>query len=80
MSTSFNDRRHIYDLDYFLNGGIERRGGSWRKRPITDRRSGKDRRKAMHSLDYSGPERRSGIERRSEIDRRKTSARHYIWL
>jgi len=80
MSAFFNDRRYIYNVDYFLNGGIERRGGCWRKRPLTDRRSGEDRRKAMLSLDYSGPERRSGLERRSVIDRRKTSERHYIWL
>lgn len=80
MSASFNDRRQIYDLDYFLNGGIERREGPWRKQPTTDRRSGKDRRKAMHNLEYSGPERRSGFERRSGIDRRKTLERHYIWL
>jgi hypothetical protein len=72
MPVFLNDRRHTYDLDYFLKGGIERREGPWRRRLITDRRSGKDRRKAMHTLDYRGPERRSGLERRSGINRRKT--------
>jgi len=80
MSVFSNERRHTYDLDYFLKGGIERRKGPWRLSPITDRRSGKDRRKAMHTLDYRGPERRSGLERRSGIGRRKTSGGHSIWL
>lgn len=65
MSTSANDRRQIYDLDYFAKGGTERRTGPWRTHSISGRRSCQDRRKTMHILDYAGPERRSGMERRS---------------
>ena len=72
MSVFPNERRRIYNLDYFFKGGVERRKAPWRLSPITDMRLDKDRRKAMHSLDYRGPERRSGLKRRSEIDRRKT--------
>jgi hypothetical protein len=72
VSVCSNERRRTYDLDYFLKGGVERRKGPWRLSPITDRRLGKERRKAMPTLDYRGPERRSGLERRSGIDRRKT--------
>ena len=30
---SGDDRREAYDLDYFLNGGDERRGGAERRKP-----------------------------------------------
>ena len=33
------DRRNIYELDYFLNGGIERRTWEERRSPV-ERRSG----------------------------------------
>ena len=64
MDTYARDRRQIYDLDYFANGGVERRTGPW------DRRSGKDRRQATNPLDYAGPERRTAIDRRKGMDSR----------
>jgi hypothetical protein len=33
MSTSPYDRRQVYDLDYFADGGIERRGRIWKLSP-----------------------------------------------
>ena len=63
------DRRQVYDLDYFANGGLERRSGPWGRRSSRDRRSGTDRRLVGDS-EYTGPERRRGIERRTGKERR----------
>ena len=71
MSADPNDRRKIYDADYFVDGGVERRKGDW------ERRSGRDRRflierRLFNDPNYTGPERRSGVERRIKRDRRKS--------
>ena len=80
MSVFSDERRSTYDLDYFLKGGFERRKGPWRLSPITDRGLGKDRRKAMRTVYYLGPEKRTGIDRRKRKDSRKSPVGHFIWL
>ena len=64
MSAPYHDRRRIYDLDYFLRGGVERRRGSWGGRAAKDRRLVEDSRQIRHS-DYPGLRRRSFIQQRT---------------
>ena len=64
------NRRRVYDLDYFAEGGIERRSGSWERRSGRDRRSGKERR-MFNDYAYSDADRRSGEDRRSGKERRR---------
>ena len=76
MDTYSHDRRNIYDLDYFTNGGIERKKGSWERRTGKDnrslrcRRSGKDRRLPFNPKYIFVPEKRSDQDRRRVADRR----------
>ena len=77
MKVYHYDRRQIYDTDYFLNGGIERRKGAWERRSGKQRRSGRDRRLTFDPKYMYTPERRSGVdrrvgERRGSLDRHKT--------
>ncbi|MBW2072908.1 MAG: hypothetical protein JRI89_16895 [Deltaproteobacteria bacterium] len=64
------DRRQAHDLDYFINGGVERRRGPWDRRCGRDRRSGVERR--MNNLSANqDSERRTGNDRRRGIERRR---------
>lgn len=44
MSARPDDRRQTYDLDYFVNGGLEKRKGRWQRRQNEDNRSVMNRR------------------------------------
>ena len=71
-----HDRRDIYDADYFSNGGVERRKGSWERRSRKDRRlsgdrrSARDRRATFNSKYMFVPVRRGRQDRRIGADRR----------
>ena len=73
------DRRRIYDLDYFLGGGIERRKGAWSRQAGKDDRLSRDRGRTSHSypLRFEVPR---GKKRRGGTERHNTTRKHYIWL
>ena len=79
MSDHCIDRRRIYDLDYFLRGGIERRKGAWNKQADEDHPLGRDRSRARHSY-HLRLEVPRGKKRWDGTERHNTAKGHYIWL
>ncbi len=79
MSAPHRDRRRIYDLDYFLGGGIERRKGAWSRQAGEDDPLGGDRSRTRHSypLRFEVPR---GKKRRGGTEKHNTTKEHYIWL
>ena len=79
MSAPHCDRRHIYDLDYFLGGGIERRKDAWSRKAGKDDPLGKDRSRTSDSypLRFEVPR---GNKRRGGTEGDNTPRGHYIWL
>ncbi len=79
MSDHCFDRRRIYDLDYFLRGGIERRTGAWNEQAGEDDPLGRDRSRTRHSypLRLEVPR---GKNRRGGTEGHNTPRGHYIWL
>lgn len=79
MSAPHRDRRRIYNLDYFLGGGIERRKGAWSRQVGKDDPLGRDRSRTNHSypLRFEVPR---GKKRRGGTERHNTTKEHYIWL
>ena len=79
MSAPHCDRRRIYNLDYFLGGGIERRIGAWSRQVDKGEPLGRDRSRTSHAypLKFEVPR---GKKRRGGTDRHKTTKKHYIWL
>lgn len=65
MSNPRYERRRIYDLDYFLHGGVERRGGGWSGDVAKVIGAAEDPRQIHHS-DYPGHKRRGRMRQRSE--------------
>ena len=79
MSDHRFDRRRIYDLDYFLRGGIERRKGAWSKHAGVDDPLGRERSRINHSY-HLRLEVQRGKKWRGGTERDKTAEGHYIWL
>jgi hypothetical protein len=79
MSVSRNDRRKIYDLDYFLNGGIEKRKGAWCGYFIGD--SGR-----ANCSNYSYPTKLSHMDLKggkvnsNRLDHKKITDQHFVWF
>ena len=79
MSGHCFDRRRIYDLDYFLRGGFERRKGAWNKQAGEDDLLGMDRSQTRHSY-HLRLEVPRGKTRRGGTEKHNTTKEHYIWL
>jgi hypothetical protein len=79
MSAPHRGRRRIYDLDYFLGGGIERRKGAWSREAGKDAPLGRDRSRTSHSYPLRFEVSR-GKKRRGETEGHNTTKKHYIWL
>ena len=79
MSAPHCDRRLIYDLDYFLGGGVERRKGAWSRQAGKDDPLGRDRSRTSHSY-HLRPEVPRGKKLRGGTGGHKTTKEHYIWL
>lgn len=79
MSAPHCDRRRIYDLDYFLGGGIERRKGPWSRQVGKDDPLDRDRSRTSHSYPLRHEVSRSK-KPRGGTERHNTTKKHYIWL
>ena len=79
MSDHRFDRRRIYDLDYFLRGGIERRKGAWNNHADVDDQLDRKRSRTNHSY-HLRLEVPRGKKLRGETKRDKTAEGRYIWL
>ena len=79
MSAPHCDRRRIYNLDYFLGGGIERRKGVWSRQVGKDDPLDRDRSLTSHSYPLRHEVSR-GKKRRGGTERHNTTKKHYIWL
>ena len=79
MSAPHCDRRCIYDLDYFLGGGVERRKGAWSRQAGKDDPLGRDRSRTSHSY-HLRPEVPRDKKHRGGTGGRNTAKGHYIWL
>lgn len=79
MSDHSIDRRRLYDLDYFLRGGIERRKGAWNKEADEDHPLDRDRSRTRHSYPLTVDLTR-GKKRRGRREGPNTPRGHYIWL
>jgi hypothetical protein len=79
MSAQHCNHRRIYDLDYFLGGGIERRKGAWSRQVGEDDPLGGDRSRTRHSYPLRLEVHR-GKKRRGKTEGYNTTKEHYIWL
>lgn len=67
MSSCPTDRRQVYDLDYFADGGVERRSGNWDK---SDRHSKLEAGASVGVKDRSARKWRGGERRKTRNNRK----------